>query len=79
MMTMLYESLNYDHETDRRTCFEYMKELIDQIYGVETQIVDNASRRFSISNAAPQKFELKAQVTRSSQPKEKLKHKVESI
>ena len=65
---MLYESLNYDHENDRRTCFEYMKELIDQIYGVEATIVDKAARRFSIASAAPKKFEFKAQVTRSTQP-----------
>lgn len=79
LISMLYESLNYDHESDKRTVFEYMKQLIDQIYGVEAQIVDKAAHRFAIASAAPKKFEIKAQVNRSVEPKEKLKHQVEIV
>lgn len=57
---MLYESISYDHETDKRTCFEYMKEMIDQIYGVETSIVDRAQGRFLLSSITPKNFEIKA-------------------
>ena len=37
-----------------------MKELIDQIYGVDNEIIEKAEQRFFISKTAPKYFELKA-------------------
>ena len=41
-----------------------MKELIDQIYGVENEVVEKAEQRFFISKTAPKSFELRAQVSK---------------
>lgn len=61
---MLYESISYDHETDKRTCFEFMKEMIDQIYGVESQIVDKAMDRFAIGSIVPKNFDIITKMNR---------------
>ena len=62
---MVYDSLNYDHENDKRTFFEYAKQLIDQIYGVESQIVERASQRFAVAQTAPKNFEIRAEINRT--------------
>lgn len=59
-MHLLYESLDYQWETDRRNIFQFMKELIDQIYGVDHKIIERAENRFFMSGTAPKYFELKA-------------------
>ena len=46
---MLYESLDYQWETDKRSLFQYMKELVDQIYGVDFETVKNVDKRYFIS------------------------------
>ena len=35
MIQLLYESLDYKWDTDKRSCFEHLQDLIDQIYGVD--------------------------------------------
>ena len=54
---MLFESLNYDYDKDKRTCFEYMEQLIDQIYGVESQIIEKANHKISFAGTGPKNFD----------------------
>ena len=35
LIETLFESVQYDHKTDKRTCFEFIQHLINQIYGVD--------------------------------------------
>ena len=35
LMTVLFESIQYDGKREKKSCFQYMQELIDKIYGVE--------------------------------------------
>ena len=62
LIRMLYESLDYQWETDKRSLFQYMKELVDQIYGVDFETVKNVDKRYFISQSAPKNFELKSQL-----------------
>lgn len=73
---MLYESISYDHETDKRTVFEFMKEMIDQIYGVESQIVERAMERFAIGSTAPKNFDIITKMNKSPLRKELLQKKI---
>ena len=38
LMTVLFESIQYDGKREKKSCFQYMQELIDKIYGVEQQL-----------------------------------------
>ena len=79
LIKMLFESLNYQYETDRRNIFQHMKELIDQIYGVENEVVEKAEQRFFISKTAPKSFELRAQVSKFAQREDKVKAFISNI
>ena len=35
LMNILYQSIQYDQKKEKRSCFQYMQDLIDKIYGVE--------------------------------------------
>ena len=48
LLTMLYDSIQYDREREKQSCFNYMQELVDKIYGVESEIIDRAKKRFKI-------------------------------
>ena len=37
LMTKLFDSIQYDSKREKKSCFQYMQELIDKIYGVEPQ------------------------------------------
>lgn len=50
-----------------------MKELIDQIYGVDYETVKKAEDRFFVSNTAPKNFELRAQINSSAKYDDRLK------
>ena len=76
---MLYESLNYAHESDKRTCFQHMQELIDQIYGVDTEVIANAEERFTLSATAPKHFELVAQLNKLTRKKDRVKYSLMSV
>ena len=52
LIETLFESIQYDHKTDKRTCFEFIQHLINQIYGVDNQIVRNATERFPVNMPA---------------------------
>lgn len=41
-----------------------MKEMIDQIYGVESQIVDKAMDRFAIGSIVPKNFDIITKMNR---------------
>ena len=57
LVQALFESIQYDHTTDKRSFFEFMQQLIDQIYGVDNQVVKDATERFPVN--MPKHFDSK--------------------
>lgn len=40
LIDMLYDSIAYDKESEKKNVFQYMEYLIDKIYGVEKSILN---------------------------------------
>ena len=78
-MKALYESVNYDKGHEKRSFFQYMEELIDKIYGVETEIVERAAKRFYMSKLCPKDFETRINTSKDRYRFEKLKNQLRNF
>lgn len=57
---MLYDSVNYNITSEKRTFYEYMQDLIDKIYGVESEIVEKVNKRSMHAKTGPAAFDRQA-------------------
>lgn len=64
LINLLYDSLLNEKSSGKdKQMFEQMKTLIDQIYGVETEIIENSQKRFArlyMQKSAKQLFQNKS-------------------